>query len=177
MSEQQLLGDTPAPVGPNGPQAGPEDDTATAPLDLFGFKRSERFEIGDGVQWISFHAMNEGEKRKFQSQTTKDFIIDSKTRDTRVSVDPGTERKLLIEACADDWHIFRSGEFRPFNKINLSDLLELADPSFVERVEKFVRDLNPWMLDNVTVEAIDEEIADLQKAKERLLERQAGEAS
>lgn len=153
-------------------------------VDFFGFRKSDKFNLTpDGKQWMSFHAMNEGEKRSFQQKTTRDFVIDSKTRDTRVSVDPGTERRILIETCLDDWCVYRNGKKVPGAessnqfKVAVGDFLSLADPSVIEKIERFVRDLNPWLLDNISVEDIDEEIQRLEQQKRIIQERNAGEGS
>lgn len=165
----------PMPVGPNGPEALPEPPTVQ-PVDYFGFKREERYTLPDGVQWIEFAAMNEGAKKKYQQKTSRDFVVDRRTGDTRVSVDPGTEREILIRESVTGWYMLRGGQPVPFNSVQLGDFLTLADPSVIEGIEKAIRDANPWLLDNVTVEDIDKQIEQLEDQKKRIQEREAGEA-
>lgn len=175
MTQQQYAPQ--APVGPNGPADLPDDAVDVQPVDYFAFSANERFTLPDGVQWIEYKAMNEGDKRAYQHKTTRDFVVDRRTGDTKVKVDPGEERKILIETCVTDWHILRGGQPVPMTPIHLSDFLTLANPAIVEELEKKIRDINPWLLDNVTVEALDEQIADLERQRDTLKERQRGEAS
>lgn len=174
MTQQQYAG---APVGPNGPQELPDDAIDVQPVDYFAFNANERYTLPDGKQWIEFKAMNEGDKRAYQHKTTRDFVVDRRTGDTKVKVDPGEERKILIETCVTDWYILRGGHPVPLTPINLSDFLTLTNPSLVEELEKKIRDFNPWLLDNVTVEALDEQIEDLTRQRDTLKDRQRGEAS
>ena len=87
----------------------------------------------------------------------------------------GEERKILIEICATDWNLKRGGQSVPFTKVQLNDLLTLANPVIIEALEKKVRDLNPWLLDELTEDAIQQQIDELTEQLEKVKDRKRGE--
>jgi hypothetical protein len=145
--------------------------------DYFGFQATEKFHLPDGLSWIEFRVMNEGDKLKFQKKTGRDINIDRRSGDARIKMDPGTERHELIITCCVNWNLTRNGELVPFGDRSIRDFLELANPRVVEDLEKAIRKANPWLLGEMTVEDIDKEIADLQEMRVVVSERERGEAS
>lgn len=147
-------------------------------VDFFGFSETKRFHFPqDPDQWIDFKVMNEGDKARFQKLTQRDLILERKSGDARMKVDPAVERHELIKACVVDWNVYRGGKPYAFSVRALEDLLRLADPRLIEDLEKEIRKANPWLLGEMTVEDIDKEIANLQEMREVALERERGEAS
>lgn len=165
---------TEAPIATMPPQ-NPEDEQASTPVDYFSFHIEEQHYLPDGVQWVKFVAMNEGAKKKYQAQTSTDFVVDRRSGDTKVRMNPGVEREILLRESITDWYILRGGQPVPFNQVQLGDFLTLADPRIVEGIEKAIREVNPWLLDNFTVEDIDKQIDELKETRARLVEREAGE--
>ncbi len=145
-------------------------------IDYFGFQETHRYTFPDGLSWIEFRSMNEGEKKKFQAKTSRDMVLD-RGGNARMKMDPGTERHELIHSCATNWNMVRNGVPVPFNKINLNDFLTLADPRVVEDLEKAIRKANPWLLADMTVEDIQREIDSLEEMKRTIEEREQGEDS
>lgn len=147
------------------------------PVDYFGFQETHRYTLPDGVQWIEFRSMNEGDKLKFQQTTSRDLVLERRTGDARMKMDPGSERHELIKTVVTNWNMFRGGQPIAFSKPNLGDFLTLADPKIVDGLEKEIRKHNPWLLGEMTSKDIKQEIANLEEMLVVAEERERGEAS
>ena len=64
----------------------------------------------------------------------------------------------------------------PFNGATLRQFMEATSPKIVDLIEKDIRNENKWLMNEVTVESIDEEIASLQETRDELLKEEAGKA-
>jgi len=152
--------------------------------DYFGFNETQRWDFPDHLQWIEFRQMTEGDRRKYQSKTTKDIKLEKNTGDARVRVDPGVEREILFECSVMSWHIVRKqtdGSFKPipvdknaslgseFGKWSLQ-----ADPKLLDGLERAIRKANPWMQSEMTAEALREEIKNLEELLDAAVKREAG---
>lgn len=149
--------------------------------DYFGFHRTEKYFLPDGVSFIEFKPMNEGEKKNFQDRTSKDLVLE-RNGGARMSILQGSERHELIKTCVVGWNLTRNGEPLPQptesrGKIHFNDFLTLADPLVIEGLEKAIRKANPWLMAEMKVEDIDREIQNLQEMREIAVKREAGEAS
>lgn len=166
---------TEAPEQPYVPQ--PEAEPEATPVDYFGLVERHRHYLPDGQQWVEIEAMNEGARKRFQAKTNRDLILERKSGDARMKVDPATERHILIKESVKNWNIMRKGAMVPFAARNLDDFLELAPPSIIDNIEKAIRKVNPWLLGEMSVEDIDKEIENLQEMREVAAKREAGEGS
>lgn len=146
------------------------------PVDYFGFQATERYTFPDGLTWLEFQVMNEGQKLKFQKATGRDIVL-NRAGDARMRVDPGAERHELIKTCVVDWNLSRGGQLVPFNMKSLSDFLQLADPKIVENIENAIRKANPWLLGEMSASDIRRQIEELEEQEKQALEREAGERS
>ncbi|MFD5451669.1 MULTISPECIES: hypothetical protein [Streptomyces] len=156
-------------------------------VDYFGFKESRKFFFPDGKTYIEFEVMNEGAKARFQRLTSRDLRVERATGDARLRMDPGAERHALIDQSVTGWNLMRRDpkdksanprwEHAPFDKSNLNRFLENADPRIVEDLEKEIRLANPWLMDEMTVEDIDKEIANLQELRAKAVEREEAKAA
>lgn len=153
-------------------------------VDYFsGFGRSEKFFLPDGVQYIEFSLLNEGQKTKFQKETRSSINIDRKTDKASIMPDPSRERHALIKASVCDWNMFSrdrqtgSKVAVRFSNMNLETWLRQGDPKIIAELEAAIRKANPWMLDDVTVEDIDEQIAELQQLREEKEKMEAEKSS
>ncbi len=143
----------------------------------------------DGVQWVDFNIMSEGDKAKFQRKTNRDITVNQKTNDAKIKLDPAEERHELIKQSVCDWYMFapnphQGGRMEPV-PFSLSDTrhpsgmclerwLSLANPKLVEDLELAIRKANPWMQADMTVEAIDEEIKRLEELRIETVRRNQG---
>lgn len=154
-------------------------DTADTPVqqDYFGFQATEKYYFPDGLTWVEFSIMNEGDRLKFQRKTGRDITLDRRSGDAKMKMDPGTERHELIKTCLVNWNLSRNGQPQPFGEAALRDFLTLANPKVIDEIEKAIRKANPWLLGELSVEDIDKEIADLQEMREVAVERERGESS
>lgn len=144
--------------------------------DYFGFQATERYVFPDGLTFVEFQVMNEGQKLKFQKATGRDIVL-QRSGDAKLRMDPGAERHELLRACIVNWNLARGGQLIPFNKRSLDDFLELADPKIVEKIENAIRRANPWLMGEVSAADIREQISELEEMLKVAEEREAGEAS
>jgi hypothetical protein len=121
-----------------------EEGAGQQQLDYFGFQKTEKHYLPDGISYFEIKAMNEGAKAKFQKMTQRDMILEKGSGNARFSIDPAAERHALIKECTVDWRLMRQGQYQPFGDAALRDFLVLADPKIVEGIELAIRKLNPW---------------------------------
>lgn len=175
MTEPQLQ----EPTFAAGYQPGAPDTDEAKPRDYFAFSQTKRFTLPDGIQWVEFRKMNEGEKKEFQDRTSTDMVVERRSGDARMTIKQGTQRHELIKACVVGWNLFRGDPPQPvpFTKVNLGDFLHLADPTLIEELEKAIRKENPWLLADMSEEDIKREISNLEEMLEEKRKNAAGEAS
>lgn len=153
--------------------------------DYWGFSDTENHFLPDGKQYFIIQRMNEGAKAKYQREIRSDITIQRSTGDAKMKADPATERHALLKACVVGWNLKardeRSGQVIdvPFSistgQYNFEKWLSVADPRWVEELEKQCRKLNPWLLQEMKVEDIDKEIENLKEMREEAVKREAGE--
>lgn len=156
-------------------------------IDYFGFASEEKWYFPgqsrvpeDQKQYLLVKKMNEGDKGRYQRKTNRDIRIQRTTGDARMSVDAVEERHELIRISVVGAHVkmrqqdgtLRFDDKRPDQVVK--GLLENGDPDIVQQLEKFIRDLNPWMRTEMSVEEIDKEIERLEEIKREKAEEEAG---
>jgi hypothetical protein len=144
--------------------------------DYFGFLETGEFVFPDGVSRLDLLAMNEGKKKEYQKKTQSDVTL-VRGGDAKLKIDAATARHELIKGSVIGWNLVRQGAKVTFSDRNLAAWLEQANPKIVEDVEKEIRKLNPWLLDELTVEQIDKEIENLQELRAAAVERELGKAA
>lgn len=148
-----------------------------AQADYFGFAESHKYIFPDGVSYIEFTSMNEGQKAKFQKSTSRDLVLERQSGNARMKVDAAEERHALIKETCVGWNLTRNGQPIPFGRVQLGDFLTLANPKIIEDLEKAIRKANPWLLGEMSPEDIQREIDNLEEMKKVAEERERGEAS
>lgn len=155
------------------------EDAGPAPVsqgNYWGFQQLERFTFPDGITFIEFKVMNEGDKVAFQKRTSRDLVL-NRAGDARMKMDAGGERHELIRTCATGWNLVRGdNELVPFSTRVLDQWLDVADPRLVEKLELAIRKANPWLLGEMSSEDIKKEIENLEEMLKVAEEREAGEA-
>ena len=151
--------------------------TPDAQVDYFGFHEEHTYTFPDGKSWITFSALNEGQKAKFQKESSRDLVLERQSGNARVKMDQAADRHALIKAACTGWNLTRGGEPVPFNPIQLNDFLTLANPRVVDELELAIRKANPWLLAEMSVEDIDKEIENLLELKKVAQERERGESA
>lgn len=145
-------------------------------VDYFSFFERKKIILPDGVSWIEIEALNEGAKAQFQKSTSRDILMD-RGGNSRVKMDQASERHQLIKTSVKDWSLRRGREAVPFTPRELDQFLAIANPKIVELIEVEIRKLNPWLMADLSVKDIDEQIEQLQDMRKIAEEREAGEAA
>lgn len=158
-------------------QVRPEEIETQRQIDYFGFSERKKYFLPDGITYVELEAMNEGSKAKFQKRTQRDLTLEKGSGNARFSMDPAKERHELIRECVKGWNFIRNGIPIPFGEAGMRDFLTLANPKIVEGIELEIRKMNPWLLNELTVEEIDKQMKELEELREIAVEREAGEGS
>jgi len=179
MKRHQAIQDTELPPLPPNPTDDAVESSRPMQEDYFGFQAFDTFEFPDGLTWIKFKKMNEGDKAKFQKTSSRDLVLERQSGNARMKVDPGGDRHALIIECCVDWNLKRGPQREPilFSERNLREFLALANPQIVEDLEKAIRKFNPWLMAEMTVEDIDREIDNLKEMREIAEARELGKSS
>ena len=162
-------------------EAAGESLEETAYEDYFGFDETVKHFLPDGKQYFVIKKMNEGDRKRYQSETRSELTVQRATGDAKMRMDPGTERWTLLKSAVSGWHLVRrvSTGWRTvdFSKQSFEQWLGAADPRLVDDLEKAVRKTNPWLLQEMSVADIDKEIESLQEMREVAVRREQGEES
>lgn len=145
--------------------------------DYFAFGKSVTHTLPDGVSIIEIRVMNEGEKRKYLNAQNRELVMNRATQDTKLKMAPGDERYNLLKAGIKDWNLRAGGSPVPFNSTTLDTFLSQGDPKIMDGIEKAIRLANPWLLSEMTLEDIDEEIKSLQELRAKKVEEDEGKGA
>lgn len=156
-----------------------EDDVFAGYEDYFGFDDSKKYLLPDGKQYIIFKAMNEGDRVKYESQISRDIKFNRRTDDASMRMNTGEDRHALIRSSVTGWNMVRRNgnswepvAFTEGRGGTFEQWLLKADPKIVNGLSDAIREANGWMIDEMTVEAIDEEIKRLEDLRKIVLERE-----
>jgi hypothetical protein len=147
--------------------------------DYFGFDDRKKFMLPDGKQYIEFKPLNEGERVKYESKTSRDVKFNRRTDDAAIQMNPGEDRHALITSSVTGWLMMQrtSNGWQPvaFSQGRggtFEQWLAKADPKIVNDLFEAIRKANGWMIDEMTIEAIDEELKRLEDLRKIVLERE-----
>lgn len=143
--------------------------------DYFGFGDEESYIFPDGITFVTFKVMNEGQRSNYQRLTSRDMVLERKSGDARVGMNQAEERHALILAASVAWNFKKRGNPVPFSERSLKDWLLVANPTHVDALEKAIRKANPWLSADMTVEDIDAEIENLREMRAEKEREVAGE--
>lgn len=147
------------------------------PVDYFDFEEINRFMLPDGVQWIEYRTLNEGQRRQYLNKTNRELKVQRATGDAVMKMAPGDERKALLESAIVNWNLYRGGQPVAFNKVILGQWLDSGPPKIFDLVEKEIRKANSWLQSDMSIEDIDREIASLQEMRETKIKEEEGKDS
>ncbi len=151
-------------------------------VDYFGFDESFRVDLPDGYSWIEHKVLNEGARRKYMNRVNREVRL-QKSGDAFMKMATGDERHALLEEAIVGWNLVRAdkkgGETKPltFNPTSRKAFLESAPPGIVDLIEKDIRDKNPWLVGDVTIEDIDDQIKELEELREKKVQEEEGKES
>lgn len=161
---------------------GPESEDTAEPQFFGESQRTERWFLPKSKkQYVEFRIMNEGDRKKWQRKTSRDFNVNRRTQEARIAVDPVADREALFEAVIVSVNVF-GPDGQPINfGTNFSrgsvfaQWLDRQDPEISDKLEVTIREAHPWMQDDMKPEDIREEITRLEKllevAEKRELEK------
>lgn len=142
--------------------------------DYFGFGETHRVNLPDGSSWVEFKVMNEGERRQYLNKQNRSIRIKKASGDAEMEMAPGDERYHLLKTVLVNWNLRRNGNPVPFNSQTVDEFLKAANPRVVDNIEKAVRKAHPWLMAELSLEDIDQEIKNLQELREVVEREQSG---
>lgn len=162
---------------------GQREETATRQQAVyFGFSETHTVMFPDGVSYVEHTTLNEGARRAYLNNLNRDVRFQRATGDAIMKMSSGDERYELLRAAVVGWNLLGpEGKPMVFSKGSpgaaLEQFLDKADPKIIDLIEKDVRKHNPWLLNDVTVEEIDKQIAELTDLRKTKVAEEAGKAS
>ena len=178
MSMQDQL--TPAPT----PGDDPFDPHAQLPVQADYFSFGETFQCffgekyGDTVSYVEHKSLNEGSRRRYLNSVNREVTLERQSGNARMKLASGDEKHLLLEEAIVGWNLIKDGKPVTFSKgsngSTLSQFLAMADPAVIDVIEKDVRKNNAWLLAEVTVDGIKEQIKDLEEMLEEKIKEESG---
>lgn len=156
------------------------DDQYAGYDDYWAVDETIKHFLPDGKQFMVIQPMNEGAKAKFQKLTSRSVVLQQKTGDAKLDVDPAAERHALIKSSVIDWHIIQRDKSgvaspAPFSPRTLESWLDKAPAVVVEKLEHAIRLANPWLQADMTLDAMLEERDRLEELIKQKREEEAGE--
>lgn len=152
------------------------------PVNYYGGDVTDRYEFPDGVQWVEVKEFTEGDRRKYLMAINKDIRVERQSGNAYLHNTAGVDRYELLQIAIIDWNLYKpdsEGKMNlvKYNQHELRIFLQQGKPSLFEKIELKVRALNPWLMQDLTIEQIDEQIEQLQETKEIMLREEAGKES
>lgn len=147
--------------------------------DYFGFEETHQCFLPDRISFIEHKTLNEGARKEYRNKSNQDVRLQKGTGDAFLRLRQGDDLHTLLKLAISGWNLRRkdgSGQMVPvaFSKRSLDEWLEKAPPRVVDLVYKDIVRVNPWLLADMTVEQIDEEIKSLQEMREQKLREEEG---
>ena len=147
-------------------------------MDYFAFGETHQVFLPDGISYLTHQTLNEGGRRRYMNAQNREVTIGRQTGDMKMKLATGDELHVLLEEAIVGWNLQRNGTPITFSKgspgSTLSQFLTNASPAIVDIIAKAVRKENPWLLADVTIEGIDEQIEELQETRARLVRESQG---
>lgn len=151
--------------------------TEAVQVDYFDFEVTHTVQLPDGISFIEHKEMTEGQRKKYLNSINRDVIVHRQTGDARMRMAPGDERHALLLTAISGWNLKRAGQPLPFNEGNLKKFLDAASPKVIDLIDKEVRKANAWLIQDMSVEDIEKEIATLEELKATKLAEESGNSA
>lgn len=153
-------------------------------VDYWGYEQNERWYFPGQERispqykaYLEIRRMTEGIRQSFQKRTNSRVTILKENQNAEMAVDPARDRRELIKHSVVGWVMFRQDPGgKPytveFSNATFERWLDGADPRLIDELEKFIRTINPWMLDQMSLESIDKELDRLTELREQVKARE-----
>lgn len=146
--------------------------------NYFGPGEVYRITLPDSDDHVWAKEFQEGDRRKYSGLINRDIRVIKGTGDALLRGPAGEERAALLKVALTDWDLEdENSNALPFNPRNLEKFLTTAPPEVIDFIDKEIREREPWLTGEPTVEEIDAEIEHLQELREEALKREEGKAS
>lgn len=136
-------------------------DSTPVQEDYFAFDVTDRVDLPDGVSYIDIKVLNEGSRRKYLNSVNREVKLQKATGDAVMQLATGDERKAILESSIVGWNLMRAGQPVSFTPAMVREFLDRSNPKVIDLIEKRVREINPWLTAEVTIEDIDKQIEEL----------------
>lgn len=152
--------------------------------DYWGTDETYKVFLPDGKSYMECKYLSDGDRRKYQKAISRDVRLNKASGDAILQMTVGEEKVALILGAVVDWNLVRkdkkTGQLIPVpfsggtKGSNLSQWIDVTRPQNVDHVFNEIAKNETWLNADVTVEAIDEQIADLEKLKAELIKEAEG---
>jgi hypothetical protein len=116
------------------------------------------------AQYIEYKKMNEGDRSKYQKAISDPVLVHRGSGDARMKVDPARDREALLNAAVSGWNLWKGDRQATFNPTQFNLWKNAFDPASIDRLEKAIRKVNPWLRNEMSLKDAREEhqrLADL----------------
>ncbi len=141
------------------------EPTQVVQADYFGFEETNTVMLPDDVSWVQHQTLNEGSRRKYLNSVNREVRLAKATGDAILNMQTGEERHALLKSAITGWNLMRDGNPVPFNGGQVDQFLSKANPKIIDKIEKDVRKHNPWLMQEVSLEDIDQQIKELEELR------------
>jgi hypothetical protein len=138
-------------------------------IDYFGVdERREVYLPGSKTQYVVIKEFTEGDRKKYLDKVNKDVRF-GKDNTATMKTSPGSDRHELLKIAIVDFKLQRgTGDNVVIMTIVthprvLEEFLEKTSPKVIDHIVKEVHKLNPWLINDASVEDMEKELADLQE--------------
>jgi hypothetical protein len=148
--------------------------------EYWGTDETYKIMFPDGVTFVECKYMTEGDRARYQGAIQKDVRVQKATGDAFMKLSTGEERQALIASVVVGWNLKRAGQDVPFSngpRGVLKEWVEKAPPKIIDLIEKGIRLHEPWIMSDLTIEQIKDQIADLEEILAKKIEEEEGKAS
>lgn len=146
-------------------------------MDYFGFSEVHQVTLPDGVSYVQYKVLNEGDRRKYLNGTNRDVKFQKSSGDAIMRMAPGDEKFALLKVAVIGWNLQREGKAVAFSQAELEKFLDKTNPRIIDLIHKEVVKKNPWLMAEMSSDDIRKEIATLEEQLRVKLDEEAGKAS
>lgn len=148
-------------------------------VDFFGCDtRQQVYLPGSNTQFVVIKELTEGDRKKYLDKTNREVKF-AKDQTATMRSQPGTERHALLKEAIVGWNFLRDGSV--MNEMThprlLDEFLDKTSPKVIDHILKAVHKLNPWLLADMSIEDIDEELKNLTEMRELKVKEEAKNGS
>lgn len=155
----------------------------------FGFAETHRCFLPDGASYVEHQTLNEGARKRYQNAVNREVAIKRSSGDAVMKMAAGDEKHELLRAAIIGWNLVdENGQPIPFTKGpeaggrvtrpgTLERFLNEAPPKIIDIIDKDIRKHNPWLMAEMTVADMEEQIAEIQEMIEVKKQEDEGKAS